>query len=185
MSQVAQVFLVTEAPQEHQGLDPRVPQERKVFLEFQEDQEVLVHQEPKVNQACQSLKKAYQGREDWMESLDYLVLQVAQVSLDGMGSLVYQGQRVNQDSQALGYQDLQELKDSLVFLASQELLGNQVDQVLMDSQANLDFLDPRENLALASLAPQVYLEYPDQKASPDQREIQVSLVDLVDLVEMD
>lgn len=185
VSQVPQVFLEIGAPQEALGLDLRAPQERRVSQECQEDPEVQVHQELKVNQAYQSLKRAYQDPEDWMASQDCLVLQVPLVSLVGMVSLVYQGQRVTQDSQGLDFQDRQELKDSQVFLASQELRENQADQALMDSPANLDFLDPRENLALGSLAHQVYLEYPEVKVFQDQREIQVSLVVLVHLDEMD
>lgn len=54
--------------------------------------------------------------------------QVTPVDLDRMVSLVCQERRVNLDSQALDFQDLQELKDSQVSLASQDLLQDQADQ---------------------------------------------------------
>lgn len=46
-----------------------------------------------------------------------------------MVSLVYREERVTLDSQASDSQDPQELKDSQVFPANQELLQDQADQV--------------------------------------------------------
>lgn len=63
-----------------------------------------------------------------MASLDCLVHQVLQVCLDSPASPVYQERKVIPDSRASDSQDLQELKDSLVFLVSQELLEDQADQ---------------------------------------------------------
>lgn len=82
----------------------------------------------KVNRAWRWLRKAYQDPEDWMAHLDFPAQQVTQVSPDRAASLVYQEPRANLDSQALDSQDPQELKDSQVPLASQELLQDQVDQ---------------------------------------------------------
>lgn len=129
VSQVLQVFQGTGVFLEHLDLDLRDLQERKVSQESQEDLEVLVHPVPKVNQVCQWLRKAYRDQEDWMESQDCRVHQVSQVDLDRMVSLEYQEQRVNLDSQELDFQDLQELKDSQVSPASQDLLQDLADQV--------------------------------------------------------
>lgn len=63
-----------------------------------------------------------------MENLDFLEHQVTPVSPDRMVSPDHQEQRVNLDSQASDSQDPQELKDSQVSPASQELLQDQVDQ---------------------------------------------------------
>lgn len=123
-----QVFQETGVHQESLALDLRGLQERKVSRVSQEDQEVLVHQVLKVSQACRWLRKAHQDPEDRMVNQDCLVHQVAQVSLDRMASLVYQEERVNLDSQALDSLDPQELKDSQVSPASQELLEDQADQ---------------------------------------------------------
>lgn len=55
----------------------------------------------------------------------------------------------------------------------------------MDYLASLDFLDPRVNLALASLALQAFLEYLEVKVFLDRREILVSLGALVHLDDLD
>lgn len=183
--QVARVFQETGVLQVPLASDLRGPQERKVSRGSQEDPEFLVHRALKVNQACQLLRKACQGPEDGMATQDCPAPQATQVSLDKMDSLVYQGQRVNLGSLELDSQDPQELKDSQVSQASQELLQDQADQELMDSQASLDYLDQRVNLASVFLGPQVYQEYLDLKGSPGQREILVSLAALVHLDDLD
>lgn len=63
-----------------------------------------------------------------MVNQDCLVPQAAQVSPVSLVSLVYQGRRENQGSQELDSRDLQEPKDSQVFLASQGLQEDQADQ---------------------------------------------------------
>lgn len=185
MSQVPQVFQETGVLQEPLDSDLRGLRERKVSKVSQEDLEVPVHQVLRVSQACLWLRKAYQDPEDWMENPDCLVHQESQVHPDRMGSPVYQERRVSLDSQASDFQDLQELKDSQVFLASLELPEDQADQEWTDFPASLDYPDKRVSLASASLARPVYLVYLDLKGSRDQKEILVSLVVLVVLDEVD
>lgn len=185
MNQVPPVSQETGVPQEALALDPRAPQERKVPRVSQEDLEVPAHLVLKVNQVCLWQRKAYQDPEDRMVYQDCQDHQVTQVSLDSPVSLVHLGERVNLDSQASDSQDPQELKDSQVSPASQELPEEEADQEWMDSLASLDFLDLRVSPALAFLDPQVYQEYLEAKDSRDQREILVSLAALVHLDDLD
>lgn len=87
-----------------------------------------MHLVPKENRAWRWLRKACQDPEDLMARQDCPARQVTRVSPDRTGSLVYPERRANLDSQALDSQDPQELKDSQVSLASQELLQDRVDQ---------------------------------------------------------
>lgn len=128
MSRALQVFQETGVLQDPLASDLRDLQERKVSRVSQEDLEALAHPVLKENQACRWPRKAYQDPEDRMANQDCLVNQVAQVSLDRMVSLAHQDQRENLDSQALDSQDPQELKDSQVSPASQELLQDRADQ---------------------------------------------------------
>lgn len=185
MIQVPQVIQETGVLQDHLALDLRGLQEKRVSRVYQEDQEVPEHPVLKVNQACQSPRKAYQDPEDRMENQDCPAHQVTQVSLDSLVSLVYQEPRVILDSRASDSQDPQVLKDSQVSPDSQDLLVDQADQELTDFPGSLEYLDPRASLALVFLARQVYQEYLDLKDSPDQREILVSLAALVHLDDLD
>lgn len=128
MSLAPKVFPETGVPQDPLASDLRDLQEKKVSRVSQEDPEVPAYPVLKVNQAYQWLRKAYQDPEDRTASQDGPAHQVAQVPPDRMVSLVYQERRVTLDSQVSDFQDPQELKDSQVLPASQELLQHQADQ---------------------------------------------------------
>lgn len=128
MSQVSLVIQETGVPLVFLALEIQDLVERKVSRVSQEDRDLLVHQELRVNLVRQRQRKGPKEKEVRMASLGSLVHQVYQVSLDSLVFLVYRERRVNPESQALDCQDLQDQKDSQVLPGSQEPLEDQEDQ---------------------------------------------------------
>ncbi|KAG9338223.1 hypothetical protein JZ751_026976 [Albula glossodonta] len=153
-------------------LAPRDLQERRAFRVLLEDQDHQGHQVRKVIQVRHRYTKVPLDLQELQENQ---ALQALQVPPDSMG---HQEQKGILESQALGYQVLQEKKDSLGLLACPERLVALAAQVEMGSLGHLVHRERRESLGMGHQVLKVLREYLVVKVSPGPREMLDSLAPL-------